>query len=391
MHYNELLQKMAGNTISETEKEQLYAWLRELSPEEYARVFDEYQALISYETLPPFQPDWLQRTSQRIRQEEEAMQFIYRKTRLRTLYTRLSAAAVITLAAVCWWIYYSASPQKGLPQQPQTALILPGTDGAILTLSDGRRIVLDSLGNGQVAAEKGTQIILQDNSLNYTATTTTDGSAAFNTVTTPKGRQFRLVLADGSRVWLNAASTIRFPAAFTDTERRIQLSGEAYLEVAHSKEKSFIVETDERADVRVMGTSFNIQAYTGEEAFAITLLQGKVKVAGHALYGNTSVTLQPGQQAVHAQGKLLVQQADTEQVLAWKNGLFNFENAGVKEVMQQLERWYNVEVSYPKGVPNLHFMGYMRRDLSLQEVLKGLQDADLHVNIEEGRKLVVQP
>ena len=121
------------------------------------------------------------------------------------------------------------------------------------------------------------------------------------------------------------------------------------------------------------------------------IMQGKVKVAGHALYGNTSVTLQPGQQAVHAQGKLLVQQADTEQVLAWKNGLFNFENAGVKEVMQQLERWYNVEVSYPKGVPNLHFMGYMRRDLSLQEVLKGLQDADLHVNIEEGRKLVVQP
>lgn len=391
MHYNELLQKMAGNTISETEKEQLYAWLRELSPEEYARVFDEYQALISYETLPPFQPDWLQRTSQRIRQEEAEMQFIYRKTRLRTLYTRLSAAAVITLAAVCWWLFHSASPQNGLPPQQQTALILPGTDGAILTLSDGTRIVLDSLGNGQVAAEKGTQITLQDNSLNYTAATTTDGPTAFNTVTTPKGRQFRLVLADGSRVWLNAASTIRFPAAFTGAERRIQLSGEAYLEVAHSQEKAFIVETDERADIRVMGTSFNIQAYTGEEAFAITLLQGKVKVDGHALYGNTSVTLQPGQQAIHAQGKLLVQQADTEQVLAWKNGLFNFENAGVKEVMQQLERWYNVEVSYPKGVPNLHFMGYMRRDLPLQEVLKGLQDADLHVNIEEGRKLVVQP
>ncbi|MFT3827435.1 MAG: FecR domain-containing protein [Chitinophagaceae bacterium] len=391
MQYHQLLQKMATNTISETEKEELYAWLSGLSAEEYASVFDEYQQLVTADALPPFQPEWLERAQQRIYQEEAEIEPYQRSARLRTLIVRFAAAALVVIAAVFWWLYHTGTLSNSTPPAQPTALILPGSNGAILTLSNGRRIVLDSLGNGNVAAEQGARITLQNNSLNYTIAADTANATAFNTVTTPKGRQFQLVLADGSRVWLNAASTIRFPAVFTGNERRIRLSGEAYLEVAHMKDKPFFVETDERAEIQVMGTSFNVQAYTGDETLAITLIHGKVKVKGSALYANKTVELQPGQQAIQLHGALQVQLADTEQALAWKNGLFNFENAGVKETMQQLERWYNVEVVYPKGIPDVHFMGYMRRDLSLQEVLKGLQGADLHVTIEEGRKLIVQP
>ena len=161
--------------------------------------------------------------------------------------------------------------------------------------------------------------------------------------------------------------------------------------MAQLRSKPFFVETDNKAEICVLGTSFNVQAYTGDDAFAVTLLDGKVALRGKPPYADKKVLLQPGQQATLVQGTLLVQPADTEQAVAWKNGLFNFENADVKEAMMQLARWYNVEVEYPKGIPDVHFLGYMRKDLPLQEVLKGLQDADLHVTIENGRRLVVLP
>ncbi|RXK82917.1 FecR family protein [Filimonas effusa] len=389
MQYHSLLQKMADHTISETEKEELYAWLQELSEEEYIHVFDDYQQLITMDVLPSFQPEWLDRLQLRIYREEREMQLLRRKARIRSLVVRLSAAALLVLVATCWWFYNTRLQSGG--ELSSTELILPGGNGAVLTLSDGRRIVLDSLGNGHIAAERGAQIILENNMLQYKGDANAAGTAAFNTVSTPNGRQFQLMLSDGTRVWLNAASTIRYPTTFDGTERRIQISGEAYLEVAQLKNKPFFVESDNRAEIAVLGTSFNIQAYTGDNAFAVTLLDGKVALRGKPPYADKKVLLQPGQKAMLVQGKLMVKPADTEQAVAWKNGLFNFENADVKEAMMQLARWYNVEVEYPKGIPDVHFMGYMRKDLPLQEVLKGLQDADLHVTIENGRRLVVLP
>jgi transmembrane sensor len=276
--------------------------------------------------------------------------------------------------------------------------IPPGRQGAILTLSDGKQVVLDSLGNGVVATQNGTQVILKNGQLAYDAAGKSTGAIAYNTMSTPKGRQFQVTLPDGTRVWLNSASSITYPTSFAGNERRVEITGEAYFEVAHlfpvggGKGRGpipFKVKINDQAEVEVLGTHFNINAYHDESNIKTTLLEGSVKVTG----GSDRAFLQPGQQAqVTLSEKIkIVKDADIEKVMAWKEGLFNFEGLGIEEVMRQLARWYDIDVVYGKEVPDIKFVGEMSKNVSLSDLLSGLKGIGVHFRIEQERRLVILP
>jgi transmembrane sensor len=215
-----------------------------------------------------------------------------------------------------------------------------------------------------------------------------DAGSMMNTLRTPRGGQYRLVLPDGTQAWLNAASSISYPAAFTTNERRVRISGEVYFEVAVDKAKPFVAEASDGSLVQVLGTSFDIDSYLDEGVVKTTLLTGKVRVSA----GSGATMVAPGEQAQESPDKLtLVDKVDLEKVMAWKNGFFDFQDATLEEVMRQLERWYDIKVEYPKGIPAGQFEGQISRNINLADLLKILARADVKFKIEEGRRLLVLP
>lgn len=308
------------------------------------------------------------------------------------------AAAVLVLLSVGGF-YLWKSGLAGSNENPGIAQtktdIAPGRDGAILTLADGRKIVLDSLGNGTIANQNGTEVVLNNGQLLYADNLAgNNGQQQWNTMQTPKGRQFNVTLPDGTRVWLNAASSITFPTAFNGNERRVEITGEAYFEVAANKTKAFFVKIKDKAEVQVLGTSFNVNGYEDEPRISTTLLEGSVRMNSNNTPTESSVMLKPGQQAQlenNGSKNLTVKQADIDKVMAWKYGAFNFEGASLQEVMRQLTRWYDIEVVYETGIPDIHFVGEMSRDISLAGVLKALEATNVHFRLENNRRLIVQP
>lgn len=317
-----------------------------------------------------------------------------------SIYKRLSlnykwriAAALIPLLAIGTYLWFQVNePRKesdsGISQLPVD--ILPGKNGAILTLADGAKVILDSLGNGVVATQSGTVIILENGELAYGPMPGSDQEIVYNTMTTPNGRQFLVTLSDGTKVWLNAASSLRYPAVFAGKERNVEVTGEAYFEVAENAEKPFIIKLNDQTQIEVLGTKFNVNAYSDEASINTTLLSGSVRVVTDA---NNSVVLKPGQQAQVFSGKtasrvLVVPEVNTDQIVAWKNGSFNFNDKTLRDVMRQLARWYDMEVVYDGNVPDKIFFGEMGRDLNLSQCLNVLERMEVHFRIE-GRKLIV--
>lgn len=295
-----------------------------------------------------------------------------------------AAAAILILLVSGTWFFVSR------PQQQEVAATVvydkaPGTDKALLTLADGSVVALDSAGKRQIAAGN-TTIQQQGGMLQYSA----DAHAAgFNTLTTPRGGQFRVVLPDGTAVWLNAATSLRYPTAFNGNERVVTLRGEAYFEVAKNTEKPFRVQIDEHTAVEVLGTHFNIHAYSDENQISTTLLEGKVMMT-RSDASLRRVVLNPGQQAIVYDDQLSVsKQVNIDQVMAWKNGMFNFEGLDLPSVLRQLSRWYDVEIVYEGKIPTRKFGGEMQRDLSLQQVLRILERMDVKCRIENKNRLVV--
>lgn len=302
------------------------------------------------------------------------------------------AAAVLVLVVAGTGIWFANSNTD--PRQPAETPVVaeknvpPGKDGAILTLADGTQLVLDSLGNGLVSTQQGTHVVLSDGKLTYHADQNALAATRFNTMTTPRGRQFNVTLPDGTRVWLNASSSLRYPTAFGGSERRVELSGEAFFEVAQNKDHPFFVNIGQESEVQVLGTSFNVNAYEDEPGINTTLLEGSVKVL--AVKKNESLLLQPGEQA-HQAGELQKKTVNVDEVVAWKNGAFNFNDMELPAIMRQLSRWYNVEVEYAGTVPKGKFGGKMGRNLSLADVLEGLKEFNVRFRIEDGNKIVVLP
>ncbi|WEK38007.1 MAG: FecR domain-containing protein [Candidatus Pseudobacter hemicellulosilyticus] len=271
--------------------------------------------------------------------------------------------------------------------------IQPGRNGAVLTLADGRQILLDSAGNGLIGQQQGAQITLKNDQLVYEGNAIPAGEMIYNIMVTPKGRQFQLLLPDGSRVWLNAASSIRYPVAFTGQERRVEVKGEAYFEIHPDKARPFVVATKQQ-EVQVLGTSFNVNAYEDEGTERTTLVEGRISVepspATDAAAPWQPVLLQQGQQArINGRQQPALTNNQAEAATAWKNGYFNVENMPFDQVMKQLERWYDIQVLYDKGIPNISFVGGLSRNLTLEALIRTLEVSEVHFKMEAGRRLVV--
>lgn len=312
--------------------------------------------------------------------------------RIRRLQWSLAAAVCLLCASAIalLWVTKQAKqkPETAIAHQPVPHDALPGSDKAILTMANGKTIELDNTKESTVQ-EGSLQVVNKGGQLNYEGTSR---EVAYHTLSTPRGGQFKLLLPDGTAVWLNAASSITYPTAFTGNNRTVTITGELYFEVAKDKTKPFIVKAN-GMEATVLGTHFNINAYDDEPTKQTTLLEGSVKVVNRqSAIGNAPfVVLTPGRQAVlTADSRLTTADANIEEVMAWKNGAFQFNRTSLQIVMRQLSRWYDVDIVYEKDVPNITFEGDMKRNLNLSQVLEGLGKMGVHFKIE-GKKLIVTP
>lgn len=303
------------------------------------------------------------------------------------------AAAAVLIGLICTgglWLLLSRSHKgsdlpTGNPISKQD--IVPGGNKAILTLAGGSTIILDSAANGTLARQGNADIVkLSNGQLAYKNQANKDVAVLYNTLSTPRGGQYRLALPDGSLVWLNAASTIRYPTAFTGTERRVEVTGEAYFEIAKNATMPFMVSTGGVA-ITVLGTNFNVNAYPDETSRRVTLLAGSVKVT----QGNESELLLPGRQAKIGKDIKVLSNVDVDEVMAWKNGKFIFgEKTDIATIMRQVARWYDVDVEY-QGVVTQHFWGTISRDVNASRIFRMLEaTGGVHFKIE-GKKVMVMP
>jgi len=301
-----------------------------------------------------------------------------------------AAAAVILLLGVAVLYKTPFRTTKDLavekPVQSIQNDVQPGTAGAILTLSNGKQVVLDSAGNNTLLVQGGTQLLNQQGRLRYNHTGDAGTETVYNTMTTTKGKQYQLQLSDGSRIWLNAASSVTYPTAFTGNERKISITGEAYFEIAHDAKKPFTVSAN-GMEIQVLGTHFNVNAYDDEENTSTTLLEGSVKITNQ----HTTALLKPGQQLqLNKEGKIkLINDADMEDVVAWKDGLFVMKKAGIASIMRQIARWYDVEVFYTDGIPPGRISGDIPRNMNLSKVLEVMELSGVHVTMT-GKKVTVK-
>jgi len=278
----------------------------------------------------------------------------------------------------------------------QAADLKPGSNKAVLILADGSKIVLDSTKRGKIARQQSLAIInIKSGEIVYNAEAAAgkpDQPVAvnllnYNTMETPRGGQYEVVLPDGTRVWLNAASSLKYPVIFAGNKRRVELTGEAYFEVAKNAAKPFIVKTRGQS-VEVLGTHFNINSYADEQAVKTTLLEGSVKVNGST--GGEIVKLIPGQQAVNITGKLsVIRDADTGEATAWKDGKFIFRDVELKTIMRQLSRWYDVDVVYEGQIATKHYRGRIPRNVPVSQIFEILKTSGLNFTIN-GREIIVK-
>ncbi len=309
----------------------------------------------------------------------------------RNWYSLMAAAAVLIFISLGIMLY--SQKGEGQPKQLIKAEVvqdvLPGGNKAFLTLANGTKLSLTDANDGELAKQAGISIIkTEDGQLVYNisgAGKAENAAPLFNTIETPRGGQYQINLPDGSRIWLNAASSLRYPVVFAGNERQVELRGEAYFEIAENKARPFKVISNNQV-VEVLGTHFNINSYADEGSVKTTLLEGSVKIRS----GNKSVMLRPGQQA-SVNTAIVVTEADVYESVAWKNGKTQFSNADIKTIMRMLSRWYDVEVEYQGEMIGTGFGGSVSRSKNISEILKLLElTGDVHFKIE-GRRVTVMP
>lgn len=314
------------------------------------------------------------------------------------LFRLVAAAAVIFLIfSGAYYFLHQQKPTDAIAsgkkvQQPLTGDVAPGGNKAVLKLADGTSVVLDDADTGMIARQGSMNVFkLNSGELAYHGTAGNKSAMLFNTVSTPRAGQYQVVLPDGSKVWLNAASSIRFPAAFVGQERNVELTGEAYFEIAHNKNMPFHVLVN-NVKVEVLGTHFNIMSYENENAVNTTLLEGSVRVSPMFSAGEEEpgLKLSPGQQASRKKGSSVfnVREVDVESVVAWKNGIFQFNSDDIQTIMRQIERWYDIDVDYAGKIPEEHYSGTVGRDNNLLKVLRIFEESGLRFKIQ-GKKLTI--
>jgi ferric-dicitrate binding protein FerR (iron transport regulator) len=306
-----------------------------------------------------------------------------------------AAAAIILIAmGVTLTRYHKSTGEQKMAFKPQKDL-LPGSNKAILTLADGSKISLDDAKCGKIAKQENIvitkhesgEVVYQPAETTQTEDLPLVEKVAMNTLATPRGGQYQIVLPDGTRVWLNSASSLRYPTAFAGNERKVELTGEAYFEVSKDAHKPFYVKTATQT-VTVLGTHFNINSYTDEAATKTTLLEGSVRITGNA--NGVTVKLKPGEQAVNTINVIDVKEnADIDEAVAWKNGKFLFRNTDLHTIMRQLSRWYDVDVEYQGNVAQKHYRGRISRNVPVSEIFQILKTSGINFTID-GRKIIVR-
>ncbi|WP_433902738.1 FecR family protein [Sphingobacterium puteale] len=368
-YISHLARKLQENTITKEELEEFEAWYDG---------FDNVLEITSGES----REDMLQRIYDQIAQEAN----IRPADKVSKVWFMAAACLLFVFSFGGYFFYHSDLLDKASFSQHES--VVPGGNKAILTLANGQKVKLDEVGDGQLAVEGNNNIIKSsDGQLRYEADFD-DGkrikSVGINELSTPLGGQYHLILADGSKVWLNSGSSIKFPTSFNPKERKVEVVGEAYFEVSHHPKWPFIVISREQI-VQVLGTHFNVSAYEDEDRMRTTLLDGSVKVS--TVKG--SKMLKPGQEAVVNGENLSVTNADTEEAIAWKEGYFRFNNENIVPVMRKLARWYNVEVTFQGKITQEAFNGKISRSKNLDQALKMLEKTGVIHFKTEGRRVIV--
>ncbi len=318
--------------------------------------------------------------------EEETLIPIRRWNYLKPLYRGVAAVLIASLAIVGYLYRNNDVATTTTIQQVRLDTVAPGGNNAILTLANGKRIVLNDASNGTLATDSGFSIrkekdgLLVFNSANSPQT----AEKQYNSIETPKGGIYQVVLPDGSKVWLNSASSITFPTHFDGNERKVSIKGEAYFDVAHNKKAPFKVLT-EGQEIQVLGTKFNVNAYTDEPSTKTTLIEGSVKVN----VSGKSLLLSPGYQSIKDGGRpLYVQRADIGSAIAWKEGFFQFDRVDIQTLMRQLSRWYDIEIEYKGEIPKDEFVGKIKRSENINTILEILRYGKVKFELKE-RKLII--
>jgi len=303
----------------------------------------------------------------------------------------VAAAIIICMLSVSLYFLFKPQPARQISKTENIKSpandVAPGGNKAILTLANGTSIILDSAANGTLTTQGNSKILKLNGMLSYNTLKNKSSEVLYNTISTPRGGQYELMLSDGSKVWLNAASSLRFPAAFVGKERKVELLGEAYFEVAKNAAMPFKVKVH-GMEVEVLGTHFNINSYDNESMIRTTLLEGSVKINKN----NSSSLLKPGEQAqMNKAGEIkIINNVDVEEAIAWKEGKFQFDKADIHDIMRQLARWYDVDVEY-KGTVSSHFGGTISRDVNLSQVLNMLHlTGEVNFQIQD-KKVLVMP
>ncbi|SMC69525.1 FecR family protein [Pedobacter nyackensis] len=310
----------------------------------------------------------------------------------RPIWQRLAVAASILLCVGLAFYFYPKVQQPSISQNAKAdILITPGGNKAFLTLSNGKKISLTDATDGKLAEQSGIEITKTAAGILVYQVTDKPGKSGskpnYNTIETPKGGEYQLILPDGSKVWLNAASSLTFPTSFAGVkERKVELMGEAYFEIAQNKTVPFIVKSAKQ-EVKVLGTHFNINAYANEQATTTTLLEGSVKIVN--LKKATHIILKPGQESVLSADKTNVYETDIEEAIAWKNGLFIFNDEDIKSIMKKISRWYNIDVSFKGNMDNVSFIGNYSRSKNLENLLKNIELTGKVTFKIEGRRIEV--
>lgn len=375
----QLLEKYDRNTLNYREKTELDAWFNALQhPHAETSVEDEntrQDMLLEFRRHFPHPTGVVKR-------------MIWRRP--------MVAAAAVTgiLLTVTMFYLFSGhrkdanSLQEGLAVRETPLPVTdgaPGTNRAVLILEDGSQIDLDESASGSLIDRPGVQAIkVNDSTVKYLPGNE-NTELVYHTIRTPRGGQYRLSLPDGTLVWLNAAAALRYPVAFNGPERRVEVSGEAYFEVAKDGSKPFIVSIDGKEEVKVLGTHFNINAYPDNGAATVTLLEGAVRVSANEL----NVTLKPGQQSARIRSGFQVKEANIEQVIAWKSGYLDFDNMPVEAVMREISRWYDVDIVYEEKPDAASlFGGRISKVLPLSKVLTMLKSFGINAELQNKKVII---
>ncbi len=388
---SELAKKYIDGTASSAELDTLHTWYDEQEA-------DEEQIVVTAEpeTLEALRARMLVRLLEEMGVEQGSTAMVRTMRPVRKWYWAAAATAVGIMIGGYFFFNRPTVPAETLAKEVRFKNDIPaGGKHAVLQLADGSTILLDSALNGTVAMQGGTTIVKNANGQLTYQTGGKNAAELYNAISTPMGGEYAITLPDGSKVWLNAQTSLRFPAVFTGKNRKVELTGEAYFEVAKNAAQPFVVGIGDKGnagyrEVEVLGTHFNIKAYTDETEVKATLLEGKVKISVPA--SGTSQVMNPGQQVnISGDGELkLVDKADTDVVMAWHNGLFRFNGVSIREVMAQAKRWYGIDVIY-KGGESEHFKSGIPRQSTLQEFLTILETTGRVQFSIDGKTVTVAP